>query len=120
MNLNDLPTDDDQKLVAFLKRYQPDVPPAPEGFEAKLLASLPPRKSATRPWHWLIPGAIAVGLLGTVTYRSFNPTPQLANSAELEEFLMVSWEGGLEPAVHAATATSDPLLLLAAPLNSTD
>ncbi len=109
--------EDDKPLTQFLKRYRPVAPPASSDLEDQILArieaSIPPEEfiqrdrlassgTSQRRKAWLIPSAIAAGVIATVVgYRTFVPTsqPSPAEAAELEAFIESSWSN---------TVASDP------------
>lgn len=108
--------EDDRLLVEFLKRHRPVPPPAGADLEAQILNSIESnvspegfqrsRRTSFGISHqrkvWLIPSAIAAGVIATVVgYRTLVPAPQPspAETAELEAFIENSWSN---------TVVSDP------------
>lgn len=110
------PSDDD-RLVRFLKDYQP-CPPSPElDHEATLMAIIEARNGGRNPRNrsnkliWLLPTAIAAGF--TVMWSQYKPVdapPEVADNLtlptalvltgetadqELEAFLEESWSNSL-------------------------
>ena len=111
------PSDDDDRLVRFLKDYEP-CPPSPAlDHEAALMAIIEARNGGRNPRHrskkliWLLPTAIAAGL--TVMWGQYKPAvspPEVADNLalptalvltgvtadqELEAFLEESWSNSL-------------------------
>jgi hypothetical protein len=95
---------DDLKLQAFLQQHRPAVPPPAPGLEAKILAEIAPKRRSSQPRSsqprsvvWLVPPAIAAGLVATLlSYRSLTPTqPTATELANLEAFLETSWRGSI-------------------------
>ena len=126
--MKQLPTDDDERLVEFLKANRPDVPsPAPD-LEARIFqaveseSSLNVRRFSKR--LWLFPPAIAAGLmlvwgnnmlrsgLNTFTFQlplqvSRTSTTTMPNDAELvklQSFLENNWNS-----VVASSQTEEEL-----------
>jgi hypothetical protein len=98
------PDQDDRKLIAFLKEYCPIPPNSNEDCEAKLMTEInllckTECKNSPRRLFWLIPGAIATGLL--ILWGGLgllNPNRQLVNlttDQELEAFLTDGWYGAM-------------------------
>lgn len=109
-----LPTDDDESLVSFLKANRPEVPPAAANLEERILQAveLETQARANRYFQhdpakcrrlWLVPPAIAVGVLftlGSDSLRSHSlfrstwatTTPTEAELVSLEQFLEHNWD----------------------------
>ncbi len=106
-------SEEDKPLTEFLKQYQPVVPPASLDLEDRIMAAIETNISAAeflrrdrdpsagttqRRKFWLIPSAIAAGVIATVVgYRTFTPAPQPnpAEAAELEAFIESSWSNAV-------------------------
>ena len=110
-----LPTDDDESLVNFLKANRPEVPPVASDLEEKLLQAVEsetssraknffPHDPAKCKGLWLVPPAIAVGVLFTIgsdslrsssLFRTSWATTTLTKSeiVSLEDFLEHNWNG---------------------------
>ena len=108
-----LPTDDDDSLVNFLKANRPEVPPATPDLEERIVQVV--ESKTTSPVNrffqhdpakcrrlWLVPPAIAVGVLfaiGSDSLRSSTlfrsswatTTPSEAEMVSLEAFLEHNW-----------------------------
>ncbi|MDX2232172.1 MAG: hypothetical protein NW220_21230 [Leptolyngbyaceae cyanobacterium bins.349] len=113
--------EDDSPLTQFLKHHAPNVPAASADLEERLLTlieqspqattSLPPvRRSRPRDRRphgvWLLPTAIAAGLVAMVSYQTLlPPQPSEAELAELETFIESTWQGTL--AEQPTTETED-------------
>lgn len=116
--------EDDPRLSAFLKAHRPPIPPADPALEERLLAAIAttpqeiatidpspgPRSRGGRRNPWLLPGAIAAGLVvaivGYHTRPQVQPTasaPSAAELAELENFIENTWQDPVaeQPAVYA-------------------
>ena len=94
--MNQFPNDD-EKLVAFVRQNRPVPPPAAANFEEQLLEGIDRQPiPSQQPRHrvfWAIPSAVAAGLLlAWGGYRLLNPA---TNTAELEVFLVNSWNGAI-------------------------
>ncbi|MCL1472336.1 hypothetical protein [Argonema antarcticum] len=126
--MKQLPTDDDERLVEFLKANRPDVPSAAPDLEARIFQavksepSLNVRRFSKR--LWLFPPAIAAGLmlvwgnnmlrsgLNTLPFQlplqvSRTSTTTMPNDAELvklESFLENNWNS-----VVASSQTEEEL-----------
>lgn len=102
-------SEEDKPLTEFLKQHQPVAPPASVNLEYRIMREIETnispeeffrrdrsQSSGTAQRHqvWLIPSAIAAGVIATVIgYRTFAPAPQPspAEAAELEAFIESSW-----------------------------
>ncbi len=86
---------EDDRLVRFLKDNTPTAPPADRGLEDRILSAThrPPRRRL-----WLVPTAIAAGLLvAWGSYRTLTPDkPTPEELAELEAFMTDTWECTLD------------------------
>ncbi len=90
---------EEQKLVTFLKQYRPAPPATNIHIEEQLLAIVSQeRLSKSSNWLWVIPGAIATGLL--LIYGSLirdNFVLKIAKQTEdLEAFMVNSWQGSMD------------------------
>lgn len=111
--MSNLP-ENDQKLVDFLRQHHPDVPPVSEDLEARIMAAVEAshpseaiekaiEKSSVIPLRrrslWLMPPAIAAGLLITWgTHHWLTPAPPTATElASLEVFIETIWDEVAEP-----------------------
>ncbi|MBV9387089.1 MAG: hypothetical protein JOZ78_11745 [Chroococcidiopsidaceae cyanobacterium CP_BM_ER_R8_30] len=100
---------DDERLVEFLHQHRPEVPPATPDLEQLIIqkvAASPPLNAVRHRRMWLIPPAIAAGLVIIwIGYRILTPassfsTAQLAN---LNAFLENNWDGILGSSADAQT-----------------
>lgn len=116
--------EDDPRLSVFLKQHRPDIPPASPDLEAQIMAAIAttpqqlatveppllPRSRWTRSKRWVVPSAIAAGLLvSLMSYRSLTPAPTLSEAelAELETFIETTWH---DPVVEQPVSYADELL----------
>ncbi|ELR98848.1 hypothetical protein [Gloeocapsa sp. PCC 73106] len=89
--------DEDPKLSAFLRQYRPIPPETPNYLEARLMESLPTRRSQHTHFRWTIPAIAATLLLAWTSYRHFQPGWRYgAITQELETFLIDNWDETLE------------------------
>jgi hypothetical protein len=114
---------DDEKLVAFVRRYRPVPPPAAINLEQQLMSLV--EKNALNcqkktKLRCLVPAACAAGLLlawGGYNWFASQQQPQFAASPqeeELETILVESWQGTVgEPtnAFQPVSAEADWLAL---------
>ncbi len=98
--------DDDHELVNFLRQHRSPVPPPSPAAEDRLIAAinaLPQSDTVVefrrsrrerRSTIWLIPPAIAAGLVATlIGYRALVPAkPSNADLASLEAFVESNWQ----------------------------
>ncbi len=106
--------DDDRSLTNFLRQHRPAIPPASAELEEHvmaLVAATPQAPEATRlraagepdfavvrqgarRWLWVVPSAIAAGLVAIVGYQAWwAPRAAEAQLAELETFIESTWHG---------------------------
>jgi hypothetical protein len=112
----------DEKLVSFLKQYRPNSPEAAPDFEHKVLAAIDRNEAAARKLNylgepqfigshkksgivgfgkWMLPSAIAAGLLVFWSgYRVLVTAQKADEAAHLEAFLVNNWEGVLNDSHH--------------------
>lgn len=93
---------DDDRLLEFLHQHRPDAPPAAADLEQRVMEGIEiiPQQPAKEsilpiPRNWLLSGALAASLLIAIGgYRLLAPsTPSVAEKANLEAFLVESWDG---------------------------
>jgi hypothetical protein len=106
--------EDDEKLIAFLKQYHPIAPRSRIDAEEQLMELVsrePPSPTRhSQQFFWIVSSAMAGSLLLTVGgFRWLNSSPQMANSEELETFIVDNWHGTMEetPAATPTNLTSD-------------
>ena len=95
--------EDDRKLAAFLHQHAPEPPPARADLEERLLLALPQqppsalsRQGGRSQRRWWLSGAIAaITLLAWGGHRILSPGLTPAEIAELETFMLESWEMAL-------------------------
>ncbi len=112
--------DDDSKFTNFLRRHQPQPPPASADLEERILATIKQdrvtqmARSRRRSLYW-VPATIAASLVaGLLTYRNLMPpAPNPNDVSSLETFIETNWNG-----TFAADDSSDISPLLDA-VNST-
>jgi hypothetical protein len=106
--------EDDEKLIAFLKQYHPVAPRSRIDAEDRLMELVsreppsPPRHS--HQFFWIVSSAMAGSLLLTVGgFRWLGSSPQMANSEEIETFIVENWHGAMEetPVATPTQITSD-------------
>jgi hypothetical protein len=98
-------SDDDEKLVEFLRHYQPQPPPAGLELEEQILAGIgiaSPSQSSkvvklpqrNRYRGWVASGAIAASLVaGILGYQHLKPaSPNDQELAGIESFLEANWD----------------------------
>ena len=107
----------DEKLVGFLKQYRPISPEAAPDFEHKVLAAIDKNVASANERNylgdseftgsqkksgivgfrkWVVPSAIAAGLLVFGSgYRVLVTAQKADEAAHLEAFLVNNWEGVL-------------------------
>lgn len=90
------PPDDDRPLTEFLKQYRALPPPASPDLEDRLMAEIESSPKRSRPAGqvvWLIPPAIAAGLVATLLgYRALTPAQLTATEVTtLESFIEANW-----------------------------
>ncbi|MEB3827115.1 hypothetical protein [Phormidium sp. CCY1219] len=95
---------DRDRLVAFLQQHRPEPPPPAGNLEARIMAStansLPTPTTKPKPYLWLLPPALAAGLLLVWgSYKTLAPPPQTATElAQIEAFMENTWDNVLEDA----------------------
>ncbi len=98
---------DDECLVNFLRQHRPDVPPAAPDLEQLIIQSVAasPPKSTRYRQMWVVPPAIAAGLLIAWTgYRILMPVSfSAAQLASLNAFLESNWDGAVGGSADAQT-----------------
>ena len=91
---------EEQKLVTFLKQYRPVPPGTNNQIEEQLMTIVAQgsRPSKSISWLWVVPSAIATGLL--LVYGSLirdNFVLRIAKQTEdLETFMVNSWQGSID------------------------
>ena len=100
----------DRPLTEFLQQHRLPAPPAAPELEDRLMAAIDraqkPQRSRSRPVVWLIPPAIAAGLVATLLgYHTLAPAQLTASeTANLEAFLETNWQSAV------TDAPEDPFL----------
>lgn len=89
---------DDRELISFLKQYRPLPPPGTQKIETQLLARVAREPFPHRQrveLRWIIPITLAASLGSILAGSRWNqPSYQLtSNSAELETFMVNTWQG---------------------------
>lgn len=95
--MTNLPNDNRNNLVSFLRHNQPIPPSAQPNLEQKIMDSLEPRAKRKRYFKttWTIPSAIATGFLFTSVNFGWK-TPRVATEPkDLENFLVNNWQNTL-------------------------
>lgn len=111
--------EEDPQLTQFLQQHRPITPSAPDNLEERLMATvmdtpqvvLPMPSRSQRHYRrvlWLLPSAIAAGLVATVAYQRLMPqAPSEAQLAELETFIESTWQGTLAEQPTTVTDTEE-------------
>jgi len=112
---------EDDKVVNFLRRYRPSLPPRPIDQEEQLMQMIRGEKPVTSPKSLpllgLITGITALSVLIFASYRWSHPHPQLGqiSDEELEAFLVESWNHSIAPPIAASSVYSSPWMSLNEP-----
>ena len=112
---------EDDKVVNFLRRYRPSLPPRPIDEEEQLMQMIRGEKPVTSPkllpLLGLITGITALSSLIFASYRWFHPHPQLGqiSDEQLEAFLVESWNHSIAPPIAAPSVYSSPWMSLNEP-----
>jgi hypothetical protein len=112
---------EDDKVVNFLRRYRPSLPPRPIDEEEQLMQMIREEKPVTSPKSLpllgLITGITALSALIFASYRWSHPHPQLGqiSDEELEAFLVESWDYSIAPPIAAPGVYSSPWMSLNEP-----
>jgi hypothetical protein len=112
---------EDDKVVNFLRRYRPSLPPRPIDEEEQLMQMIRGERSVTSPklpslLGW-ITGITALSALIFASYRWSDPHPQLSqiSDEQLEAFLVESWNHSIAPPIAAPSVYSSPWISLNEP-----
>jgi hypothetical protein len=112
---------EDDKVVNFLRRYRPSLPPRPIDQEEQLMQMIREEKPVNFPklpplLGW-ITGIAALSVLIFASYRWSDPHPQLSqiSDEELEAFLVESWNHSIAPPIAAPSVYSSPWMTLNEP-----
>jgi len=112
---------EDDKVVNFLRRYRPSLPPRPIDEEEQLMQMIREEKPVNSPkllpLLGLITGITALSVLIVASYRWSDPHPQLSqiSDEELEAFLVESWNHSIAPPIAAPSVYSSPWMTLNEP-----
>ncbi len=112
---------EDEKVVNFLRRYRPSLPPRPIDQEEQLMQMIRGERPVTWPKSlpllgW-ITGITALSVLIVASYRWSDPHPQLSqiSDVQLEAFLVESWNHSIAPPIAASSVYSSPWMSLNEP-----
>jgi hypothetical protein len=112
---------EDDKVVNFLRRYRPSLPPRPIDQEEQLMQMIRGERPVTWPKSlpllgW-ITGITALSVLIVASYRWSDPHPQLGqiSDEQLEAFLVESWNHSIAPPIAAPSVYSSPWMSLNEP-----
>ena len=112
---------EDEKVVNFLRRYRPSLPPRPIDEEKQLMQMIREEKPVNFPkllplLGW-ITGITALSALIFASSRWSDPHPQLSqiSDEELEAFLVESWNHSIAPPIAAPSVYSSPWMTLNEP-----
>ncbi len=115
--MTNLPDDERDNLVSFLRQNQPTAPDAHLNLEQQIFDAIEPR-TRTKKFYlkWTIPSAIATVFLFTSIGLSFR-TPRIASEPkDLENFLIKNWQSTLDTQTYnTAEETEAYWLLLTTP-----
>lgn len=106
--MTQLPHDDDQPLIHFLKQYRPIPPKTATSVERQLMELVAKEsRSSTQKlsaFKWMLPTALAAaGLVSWMGWKNTQYTPQLATQpGDLEAFVIDSWNGANEQLSNAS------------------
>jgi hypothetical protein len=112
---------EDDKVVNFLRRYRPSLPPRPIDEEEQLMQMIREEKPVnfpkSLPLLGLITGITALSLLIFASYRWSDPHPQLGqiSDEQLEAFLVESWNHSIAPPIAAPSIYTSPWMTLNEP-----
>jgi hypothetical protein len=112
---------EDDKVVNFLRRYRPSLPPRPIDEEEQLMQMIRGEKPVNSlklpPLLGWITGITALSVLIVASYRWSDPHPQLSqiSDEELEAFLVESWNHSIAPPIAAPSVYSSPWMSLNEP-----
>ena len=112
---------EDDKVVNFLRRYRPSLPPRPIDQEEQLMQMIRGERPVTWPKSlpllgW-ITGITALSVLIVASYRWSDHHPQLGqiSDEQLEAFLVESWNHSIAPPIAAPSVYSSPWMSLNEP-----
>ena len=112
---------EDDKVVNFLRRYRPSLPPRPIDQEEQLMQMIRGERPVTWPKSlpllgW-ITGITALSVLIVASYRWYDPHPQLGqiSDEQLEAFLVESWNHSIAPPIAASSVYSSHWMSLNEP-----
>ncbi|MDJ0843543.1 hypothetical protein [Crocosphaera sp.] len=94
---------DERELISFLQQYRPLPPPADSTLEKQLYVKIAgeSQQTETHSMRWLIPSIMVSGLLAIwgisnlmkpSEYQQFVQQSQVRETAELEKFMINTWE----------------------------
>jgi hypothetical protein len=112
---------EDDKVVNFLRRYRPSLPPRPIDEEEQLMQMIREEKPVhfpkSLPLLGFITGITALSVLIFASYRWSHPHPQLGqiSDEQLEAFLVESWNHSIAPPIAAPSVYSSPWMTLNEP-----
>ena len=112
---------EDDKVVNFLRRYRPSLPPRPIDEEEQLMQMIrgerPVNSPKLLPLLGLITGITALSALIFASSRWSDPHPQLSqiSDEQLEAFLVDSWNHSIAPPIAASSVYSSPWMSLNEP-----
>ena len=116
----------DDRLVKFLRQHTSNAPPAAPDLEQQIMKAVAasPQQSALVRRQWIVPSAIAAGVLISWTcYRALTPAkPTAAEVAGLETFMESNWDGALGGSAEAESfplTSPTPTPKLAQPITRT-
>ena len=108
---------EDDKVVNFLRRYRPSLPPRPIDEEKQLMQMIREEKPVNFPKLGWITGITALSVLIFASYRWSDPHPQLGqiSDEQLEAFLVDSWNHSIAPPIATSSVYSSPWMSLNEP-----
>ena len=111
--MTNLPDDDRNNFVSFLRQNQPTAPDTDLNLEQQIFDAIEPRTDNKKLYiKWTIPGAIATGFLFTSIGLGFR-TPRIASEPkDLENFLIKNWQSTLDSQTYTTAEETEAYWLL--------
>lgn len=112
---------EDDKVVDFLRRYRPSLPPRPIDEEEQLMQMIRGEKQITSPQSLpllgLITGiaALSVLIFGSSRWSHLQPHLSQISDEELEAFLVESWDYSIDEPISVLNIDSSPWTTLNEP-----
>ena len=112
--MTNLPNNNRNNLVSFLRHNQPIPPEAKPNLEHRIMDSLEPRAKRKRylKTTWTIPSAIATGFLFTSVNFGLRTPGVAIEPKDLENFLVKNWQNTLDNYSYTAVEETEAYWLL--------